>query len=306
MRLFLVLAVIQVHAWSADSLPILSKSPQNFEQLWAGYDPRKEPLEVEVVLQWKEDGLILRYVCYQIGTFKGKSARMAGFYGFPEGERDLPSLMHLHGGGQRAFLHEVKRFAKRGYATLSINWGGREMEMAQSGDPNTEWGAVDPTQNNVSGYSSIIPSDKTIDPFPSPRNNNWFLLAIGGRRGLTFLEHQPEVDSKRIGLYGHSMGGRLTGLVAGSDQRVSTASPSVGGSGFLQSDLWGLPDSARRVRGDLGLFQRTIAGQVFHQEYVVQFSTSVPPMTLTPLWILLKKGCHSYPTTISAQSMPTS
>ena len=140
MRLFLVLAIIQVHAWSADSLPILSKSPQNFDQLWAGYDPRKEPLEVEVVRQWKEDGLILRYVCYQIGTFKGKSARMAGFYGFPEGERDLPALMHLHGGGQRAFLHEVKRFAKRGYATLSINWGGRDMEMAQSGDPNTEWG----------------------------------------------------------------------------------------------------------------------------------------------------------------------
>jgi len=263
MRLFLVLAIIQVHAWSADSLPILSKSPQNVDQLWAGYDPRKEPLEVEVVRQWKEDGLILRYVCYQIGTFKGKSARMAGFYGFPEGKRDLPALMHLHGGGQRAFLHEVKRFAKRGYATLSINWGGREMEMAQSGDPNTEWGAVDPTQNNVSGYSNLVPGDKTIDPFPSPRNNNWFLLAIGGRRGLTFLEHQPEVDSKRIGVYGHSMGGRLTGLVAGSDERVSTASPSVGGSGFLQSDLWGLPDSARRVRGDLGLFQRTIAGQVF-------------------------------------------
>ena len=88
MRLFLVLAIIQVHAWSADSLPILSKSPQNVAQLWAGYDPRKEPLEVEVVRQWKEDGLILSYVCYQIGTFKGKSARMAGFYGFPEGERD--------------------------------------------------------------------------------------------------------------------------------------------------------------------------------------------------------------------------
>ena len=229
---------------------------------------------------------------------------MAGFYGFPEGERDLPALMHLHGGGQRAFLHEVKRFAKRGYATLSINCGGREMEMAQSGDPNTEWGAVDPTQNNVSGYSSIIPSDKTIDPFPSPRNNNWFLLAIGGRRGLTFLEHQPEVDSKRIGVYGHSMGGRLTGLVAGSDERVSTASPSVGGSGFLQSDLWGLLIRQEEFVVIWASSKEQSQDKFFYQEYVVQFSTSVPPMTLTPLWILLKKGCHSYPTTISAQSMP--
>ncbi len=59
------------------------------------------------------------------------------------------------------------------------------------------------------------------------------------------------------------MGGRLTGLVAGSDDRVKAASPSVGGSGFLQTDLWGLKGSARRVKGDVGLFQRTIAGQAY-------------------------------------------
>ena len=86
---------------------------------------------------------------------------------------------------------------------------------------------------------------------------------MGGRRGLTFLERQPQVDADRLGVYGHSMGGRLTGLVAGSDGRVKAASPSVGGSGFLQTDLWGLPGSARRVRGDVGLFQKTIAGQAF-------------------------------------------
>ena len=264
-QLLVTLTVISTNvlALGAESLPPLSVAPQSVEQLWAGYDPQAEPLDVRVVREWQEDGLTLRYVVYSIGTFRGKPARMAAFYGFPTGGKKLPAVMHMHGGGQCAFLQIVKRYAKRGYATLSVNWGGRTMEGAKPDDPNTDWGAVDPTQNNVGGYSNLLPQDNTIDPFPSARNNNWFLLTVGCRRGITFLEQQSEVDADRIGVFGHSMGGRLTGLVSGSDERVKAASPSVGGSGFLQTDLWGLPGSARRVQGDLDLFQRTIAGQAY-------------------------------------------
>ncbi len=264
-RLLVTLIVISTNvvAFGADSLPRLHAAPQRVEQLWAGYDPRSEPLEVRVVREWREDDLTLRYVIYSIGTLKGEPARMAAFYGFPTGEKKLPAVLHMHGGGQRAFLQVVKRYAKRGYAALSVNWGGRPMEDAQADDPNTDWGAVDPTQNNVGGYSNLLPQDNTIDPFPSARNNNWFLLTIGYRRGITFLQQQPEVDADRIGVFGHSMGGRLTGMVAGSDERGKAASPSVGGSGFLQTDLWGLPGSSRRVKGDVDLFQRTIAGQSY-------------------------------------------
>ena len=268
-RLFVTLIVTftNIVALGADSLPRLNETPQSVEQLWAGYDPTSEPLEARVVREWREDDLTLRYVIYSIGTFKEKPARMAAFYGFPTGKNNLPAVMHMHGGGQRAFMQVVKRYAKRGYATLSVNWGGRQMEDAKPGDPNTDWGAVDPTQNNVAGYSNLLPQDNTIDPFPSARNNNWFLLTVGCRRGITFLQQQPEVDADRIGVFGHSMGGRLTGLVSGSDKRVKAAAPSVGGSGFLQTDLWGLPSSARRVQGDLDLFQRTIAGQAYLKRF---------------------------------------
>lgn len=246
-----------------DSLVKFSRSPDTVDQVWNGYDPRQETLDQVTVRQWEEEGLILRYVTYRIGTFRGKNATMAGFFGYPDSQAELPALLHIHGGGQRASLREVKRYAKRGYAVLSVNWGGRPMEQARPVDPNTDWGAVDPTQNNVAGYSTVLPGPKSIDSFPSARNNNWFLLTIGCRRGITFLEHQAEVDENRIGVFGHSMGGRLTGLVAGTDQRVRVASPSVGGSGFLQDDFWGIPGSARRVRGNLALFQKTIAGQAY-------------------------------------------
>lgn len=259
----LMVSSTNVLVWGTDSLPRLKDTPQSVEQLWSGYDPTIEPLETQVVREWQEDNLTFRYVVYTIGTFKGQKARMAAFYGFPTGKRQLPALLHMHGGGQRAFLGVVKSYARRGYATLSVNWGGRPMENATPEDLNTDWGSVDPTQNNVRGYSNLLPQDKTIDPFPSARNNNWFLLTVGCRRGITFLEQQPEVAADKIGVFGHSMGGRLTGLVAGSDRRVKAASPSVGGSGFLQTDLWGLKGSARQVTGSVQLFQTTIAGQAY-------------------------------------------
>ncbi len=104
--------------------------PRTVEELWSDFDPRKEPLDARLVREWEKYGIVFRYVTYHIGTFKGVRARMAAFYGFPKGGQKVPGLLHLHGGGQRAFLHEVEFYAKQGYACLSINWGGREMESA--------------------------------------------------------------------------------------------------------------------------------------------------------------------------------
>lgn len=46
-------------------------APQSFEELWAGYDPRVEPLEIEILKEWEEDDAVLRIVHYRIGIFKG-------------------------------------------------------------------------------------------------------------------------------------------------------------------------------------------------------------------------------------------
>ncbi|MGE0606595.1 MAG: alpha/beta hydrolase family protein [Pirellulales bacterium] len=236
-----------------------SAAPGTVEELWADFDPQQDPLDANIVRGWEQDGIVYRYVTYHIGTFKGKPARMAAFLAFPKVAKKLPGLLHLHGGGQRAFLHEVEFYAKRGYACLSINWGGREMENAKDGDPNTDWGAVDPTQQNVPGYFNLKPGDKYLDPFESPRNNNWYLLTLGARRGLTFLEQLPEVDADRLGVYGHSMGGSLTVYVAGTDSRVKASAPSVGGSGF-RTEPWPLLPRAKLEipNGDVQLFNATI------------------------------------------------
>ena len=131
--------------------------------------------------------------------------------------------------------------------------------MRMPDDPNTDWGAVDPTQKNVPGYFNLSPVRNISMPFESPRNNNWYLLTLGSRRGLTFLEQQPEVDAERLGVYGHSMGGNLTVYVAGTDDRVKVAAPSVGGSGFRTQPWPLLPEQRKQTpNGDLELFHATI------------------------------------------------
>jgi len=109
----------------------------------------------------------------------------------------------------------------------------------------------------------LLPGEKFLDAQESPRNCNWFLITLGCRRGLTFLEQQTEVDGKRLGIRGHSMGGNLTMYVAGSDSRVKVASPSVGGSGYRTYARYGLPPQIRKVTGDLELFRRTMGYQFY-------------------------------------------
>jgi Dienelactone hydrolase family len=269
-----------------DSLPALKdgKSPQTVEELWAGYDPRKEPLETEVLKEWEEDGVVLRVLRYRIGIFKGQKAVMAAIYGFPKGGTKLPGLVQIHGGGQYADYKAPLTNAKRGYATLSIAWAGRlnapgyavgpnEVKLFWDGKTNdpkykltTDWGAIDayhsPCRYPENSFASNPPSDHSIDPVASPRNSGWFPCALAARRALTFLEQQPEVDARRLGVYGHSMGGKLTVLTAGSDKRVKAAAPSCGGI----SDRYN-PDA---------LFRATLGDDVYLK------NISCPVMVLSP------------------------
>ncbi len=247
---------VGVVSYAAETLPPLKggHAPGNFDEMWAGFDPRTEPLEVEVLKSWEEAGVVLKVVRFHIGVFKGQKARLAAVYGYSKaairGGAKLPGLLQIHGGGQFADYRACLMNAKRGYATLSIAWAGRinapgyvvtpnEVKLfwgKKTGDPKynitTDWGAVDgyhaPGRNPGNQFPSIKPAAWTLDKVESPRNSGWFLCALAARRALTFLEKQPEVDSGRLGVYGHSMGGKLTVMTA-VDPRVKAAAPSCGG-----------------------------------------------------------------------------
>jgi hypothetical protein len=71
-----------------ETLPALKdgKAPQSFDGMWSGFDPRAEPLDVEVLKEWEQDGVVLKVLRYRIGVFKGQKAMMAAVYGYPKEE----------------------------------------------------------------------------------------------------------------------------------------------------------------------------------------------------------------------------
>ena len=252
---FFVSCCARVNAQATETLPPLKDgvAAQDFQQMWAGFDARAEPLEIELLKEWEEDGVVLRVVRFRIGVFKGTTAKLAAVYGFPKAVADgskLPGLVQIHGGGQYADYKACLANAKRGYATVSIAWAGRISAPGYSvnpegvqlfwdgktDDPNyrltTDWGVLDgyhaPSRNPGNQFPSAKPAAWTLDDVESPRNSGWFLCAVAARRAITFLEQQPEVDAERIGVYGHSMGGKLT-VMASVDSRVKVAAPSCGG-----------------------------------------------------------------------------
>ncbi len=189
----------------AETLPPLKngKAPQTYDELWEGFDPRAEPLDVEVLKEWEENGVVLRIVRIRVGVFKGRKAMLAAVYGFPKGGADLPGLVQIHGGGQYADHKACLTNAKRGYATLSIAWAGRisapgyrvgpkEVKLfwdGQTDDPSyrvtTDWGALDayhaPSKNGKDAFVTICDGSEawTLDDVESPRNSSWFLCAMG-------------------------------------------------------------------------------------------------------------------------------
>ena len=242
--------------------------PQSAIALWKSYDSKVEPLEIKVHHEWKEGGVISRLVSFKVGTFKGVGARIAAYYCFPENGKKNPAFVWSHGGGQRADRRRGHYYASQGFATIDINWLGRPLEADL--DPEnkwgTDWGAVDPSQGPRfyskalrKGWKRSLQADEyTIDPIASPRNANWFLLAVAARRAITFLEEQAEVDPERLGFTGFSMGGTITSMTA-TDPRLKAVAPFVGGTGFLHIDFPGIPRSSIGTHfKNPDLYQKTI------------------------------------------------
>jgi cephalosporin-C deacetylase-like acetyl esterase len=264
--------------------------PQTLDQLWEGFAEldKTTPLEAEILKEWEQDGVVCRVVRYQVGVFKGASSKVAAFYAFPKGGTKLPAILEMHGGGQSASLNSVVTYAKRGYASISINWGGNKMSLGQEtwNGPQTDWGKLDathPPQRNKANHfaGSLTPDEFTLDAVESPRNSNWFLVLMASRRAITFLETQPEVDAARIGARGHSMGGKLTTNLAGIDKRIKAAVPSCGGSGDLLETEEVVPGGSRTKRTAMELA-------------CVSDNAYIPRITCPILWLSPTNDFHAH------------
>lgn len=209
-------------AWAMDA-PQMSATHENesidtIEKLWAGFDPRHDPLEIEVLKEWDEEGIHLSELYFTGETWKGVKTRVYAIQGAPREGKKLPGLLHIHGGGQTAYAGWVRFWAKRGYACVSFDYCGEWQKFDPKRTRYTRWGKVDGNQVTASLHNVT----------PTPRENPWYHWALTARRALTLLEQHPQVDPDRMGVFGTSMGGTLTWFVAGTDSRVKAAAPIYG------------------------------------------------------------------------------
>lgn len=193
--------------------------PRTPAEVWAGFDPRTEPLEVEIKRRWTETNVSYTKF-YFTGLKRGKdTVRVYAVYAVPLGAKQVPAILQLHGGGQTANLDWLRFWTARGYAALTFDWSG-----GQSGSQDfTQWGSLHQCKQKE-GFA--------VQPINQPvRDSCWYLWTCVARRALTALERQPEVDKTRLGVLGVSMGGSMVWLIAGMDPRVRAAC-TVYGAGW--------------------------------------------------------------------------
>lgn len=222
-------------------------------EVWAGYDPEALPLEIEVLRAWDEDE-----GAYEKLTFLGERSerfgtRIFGYRGLPRMGTGRAGVLHIHGGGQTASLDWVRFWAKRGYAAVSFDfcgpWEGRT--------EFTDWGPIE--------HANMRAARGGFQVRPTPRESAWFHWAVASRRALTLLASDARVDRERLGVFGISVGGTLTWMVAGSDARVKAAAP-IYGCGYnvdRRKVRWGLPEPS----GDQLEYKRALSPEA-HAPYL--------------------------------------
>jgi dienelactone hydrolase len=198
---------------------------KSIDQLWEGFDPRALPLEVEIIASEDQGGVHLETLYFTGEIFEGEKVRVFAYRGWPaETQEKLPGVLHIHGGGQTANAEWVRFWARKGYACVSFDFCGNtnlpELTPNYKREHYTKWGKVPADMMKLAGGG--------LQVLESARSNAWYHWAIAARRGLTMLESLPQVDPERLGTFGISMGGTLTWVVAGIDERVKAAAPIYG------------------------------------------------------------------------------
>ena len=160
----------------------------------------------------------------------------------------LPTIIMSHGwGGTAAMLRaQASAFAQAGYFVIAFDyrgWGLSESRVIQASPATSETSIDGRFSGEMRGIREVVdPLDQAMDI------QNVVHWAMG----------EPQVDKKRVGLWGTSFSGGLIVYVAARDPRIRALVSQVGYMGQPVSSATAATleksygDATRRARGELG------------------------------------------------------
>lgn len=209
---------------------------------WSRWDMRR--LEKPPKYRWLDSQSIVRSMLYRGEDYQGHPTEVFAYYASPEtltGEKApesrLPGIVLLHGGGGTAFSEWVEKWARRGYAAIAMDLGGKRPATpvfdATTGQVVQRF---DHMREKRVRLESAGPWDDHAAKFQNINDDptdDWQFHAVSAAiRAHSLLRSFPEVDPERTALTGISWGGYLTCLTASVDDRFKAAVP-VYGCGYL-------------------------------------------------------------------------
>ena len=200
----------------------------------AGYydEPQKLHYDEDVMQTKQEAGWHWQEFRYTSLVYGGEPIRVHAVYALPDAAsatNKVPAVIMTHGvfgailGPDGRYFGAVSQLAKAGYAVLFFDWYPDYAKNAKPEDPRryTSFGKLD--------YFGPQRWMRTGDDW---KESLHYQAMMAGRRGVSWLAAQPDVDSTRIGATGASYGGIFSSLLAAIEPRIKAVSPTIYTAGF--------------------------------------------------------------------------
>jgi dienelactone hydrolase len=210
------------------ALPAGAEAPEMPADYYA--EPANLPFDEQPIAKGQEAGWHWSEFLYTSIIYKDKPVRVHAIYCVPDGvdaAHKAPAIIATHGAdtgirGTAAawYWHVVTVFAKAGYCVLFFDWDFKptpdwKTEPLPMVKRFTDYGALD---FRKTGYFS-----KENDF----RDGLHYQAMMAGRRGISWLLQQPEVDGANLAAFGSSYGGIFSSLLFAIDPRLKAANPEV-------------------------------------------------------------------------------